>query len=56
MSEPLIGSRYELHVARKGAAESKTVHDYFAVHRGTSTALPSGASHPARTHWNQRNR
>ena len=34
MSQSLIGSRYELHVARKGNAESKAVHDYFAVHAG----------------------
>ena len=34
MSEPSIGSRYDLHVTRKGAAESKSVHDYFAVHPG----------------------
>jgi pyruvate formate lyase activating enzyme len=34
MSQPLTGSRYELHVARKGATESKVAHDYFAVHAG----------------------
>ncbi|MET0346297.1 MAG: pyruvate formate-lyase-activating protein [Casimicrobiaceae bacterium] len=34
MSEPRTGSRYELHVARKGTDESKAVHDYFAVHPG----------------------
>ena len=34
MGEPRTGSRYELHVARKGATESKAVHDYFAVHPG----------------------
>jgi pyruvate formate lyase activating enzyme len=34
MSEPRTGSRYELHIARKGTAESKAVHDYFAVHPG----------------------
>ena len=34
MSEPRTGSRYELHVARKGTTESKAVHDYFAVHPG----------------------
>ena len=34
MSEPRTGSRYELHVAKKGTAESKAAHDYFAVHPG----------------------
>ncbi len=34
MSQALTGSRYELYVARKGATESKAVHDYFAVHPG----------------------
>jgi pyruvate formate lyase activating enzyme len=34
MGETLIGSRYQLHVAPKGRAESETLHDYFAVHPG----------------------
>ena len=34
MSQPQVGSRYELHVARKGAAETKAAHDYFAIHPG----------------------
>jgi pyruvate formate lyase activating enzyme len=34
MAEPVVGSRYELHVARKGAAETKAAHDYYAVHPG----------------------
>jgi pyruvate formate lyase activating enzyme len=34
MSQTLTGSRYELHLARKGTAESKVVPDYFAVHPG----------------------
>jgi pyruvate formate lyase activating enzyme len=34
MSEPRTGSRYELHVAKKGTTESKAAHDYFAVHPG----------------------
>ena len=34
MTEPRTGSRYELHIARKGTTESKAVHDYFAVHPG----------------------
>jgi len=34
MSQPVIGSRYDLHVTRKGAAESKAARDYFAVHPG----------------------
>lgn len=34
MSEPSIGSRYDLHVTRKGAAESKALRDYYAEHPG----------------------
>ena len=34
MSEPVVGSRYELHVAKKGAIETKAARDYFAVHPG----------------------
>ena len=34
MSQSLVGSRYELHVARGGATESKTAHDYLAVYPG----------------------
>ena len=34
MAEPVVGSRYELHVAKKGADESKAAHDYFAIHAG----------------------
>ncbi len=34
MSHSLVGSRYELHVAAKGKAESEAAHDYFAVHAG----------------------
>jgi pyruvate formate lyase activating enzyme len=34
MSQPAVGSRYDLHITRKGAAESKSVHDYFAVYPG----------------------
>ena len=34
MSQSLIGSRYQLHVARAGATESKAAHDYYAVHPG----------------------
>jgi pyruvate formate lyase activating enzyme len=32
MSQSLVGSRYELHVAREGAAESRKRHDYLAVY------------------------
>ncbi|MGB8436773.1 MAG: pyruvate formate-lyase-activating protein [Burkholderiales bacterium] len=32
MPKTLVGSRYELHVAREGAAESKKLHDYLAVY------------------------
>ncbi len=34
MAEPRVGSRYELHLARKGASESKAARDYYAVHAG----------------------
>jgi pyruvate formate lyase activating enzyme len=34
MAEPAVGSRYELHVAKKGAAEAKAAQDYFAIHPG----------------------
>ena len=34
MAEPVVGSRYELHVARKGASETKAARDYFAIHPG----------------------
>jgi pyruvate formate lyase activating enzyme len=34
MAQTLVGSRYELHVAAKGKAESRTAHDYFAIHPG----------------------
>ena len=34
MTEPRTGSRYELHIAKKGTTESKAAHDYFAVHPG----------------------
>jgi pyruvate formate lyase activating enzyme len=34
MAEPVVGSRYELHIARKGAAETKAAHDYYAIHPG----------------------
>lgn len=42
MSEALTGSRYELYVARKGAAESKAAHDYFAVHPGDVEEVQDG--------------
>jgi len=32
MSKTLISSRFELHVAREGAAENKKLHDYLAVY------------------------
>jgi pyruvate formate lyase activating enzyme len=32
MNKSLVGSRFELHVAREGAAESKALHDYQAVY------------------------
>ncbi len=34
MNKSLVGSRFELHVAREGAEESRKVHDYLAVYPG----------------------
>jgi len=34
VSQSLTGSRYEVHIARKGAEESKKAKDYFAIHKG----------------------
>jgi pyruvate formate lyase activating enzyme len=42
MSQPVIGSRYDFHVTRKGAAESKAAHDYFAVHPGDIEEVQEG--------------
>lgn len=42
MSQTLIGSRYDLHVARKGAAESKQAHDYYAIHPGDVEEVTDG--------------
>lgn len=42
MSQALIGSRYELHVSRKGAAESKSARDYFAAHPGDAEEVQKG--------------
>jgi pyruvate formate lyase activating enzyme len=42
VSQPAIGSRYDLHVTRKGAAESKAARDYFAVHPGDIERVQDG--------------
>jgi len=42
MSQALIGSRYELHVARKGAIESKADHDYYAIRPGDIEEVQDG--------------
>jgi pyruvate formate lyase activating enzyme len=42
MTQPLIGSRYELKVTRNGAAKNKAAHDYFAVHPGDVEEGPEG--------------
>jgi pyruvate formate lyase activating enzyme len=34
MSQSLVGSRYEIHVAKKGAEENRKAHDYYAIHPG----------------------
>jgi pyruvate formate lyase activating enzyme len=43
MSQTLVGSRYDLHVARRGAAESKKSQDYFAIHPGDLEECKEGA-------------
>ncbi len=42
MSQDLTGSRYELHVARKGTEESKAAHDYFALYPGDIEEVQEG--------------
>jgi len=42
MSETLIGSRYELHVAHKGAVESKAALDYYAIRPGDIEEVQDG--------------
>jgi pyruvate formate lyase activating enzyme len=42
MGESLVGSRYQLYVARKGADESKAAHDYFAIHPGDVEEVAEG--------------
>jgi len=42
MGDTLIGSRYALHIARKGAAASKAADDYFAVHPGDVEEIEEG--------------
>jgi|SRR5438309_2986883 len=42
MSQSLTGSRYDLHVSRQGATESKVARDYFAVHPGDVEEVQEG--------------
>jgi pyruvate formate lyase activating enzyme len=42
MSQALIGSRYELHVARTGAVESKAALDYYAIRPGDIEEVQEG--------------
>ncbi len=42
MSQSLTGSRYELHVAKKGAAESIAARNYYAVHPGDVEEVQAG--------------
>jgi len=42
MSRNLVGSRYELKVARVGAEESKAARDYFAIHPGDVEETEAG--------------
>ena len=45
MAHSLVGSRYELHVASKGKAESDVAHDYFAVHPGDLEEISGEGEH-----------
>ena len=40
MSQPLVGSRYDLHVTREGVAETKAAHDYFAIYPADVADIP----------------
>ena len=55
MSQSLIGSRYQLHVAREGAAESKVAHDYYGDpsgrHRGGRRRQTTSSATCTRTRW-----
>jgi pyruvate formate lyase activating enzyme len=42
MSQSLTGSRYDLHVSRQGAVESKVSRDYFAAHPGDVEEVQAG--------------
>lgn len=42
MSQSLTGSRYELHLSRKGVAENKSAQDYAAVHPGDLKEVEEG--------------
>jgi pyruvate formate lyase activating enzyme len=43
MSQPQVGSRYDLHVTRQGVAESKAAHDYFSIYPADMEELERGA-------------
>jgi pyruvate formate lyase activating enzyme len=43
MPQSLVGSRYQLHVARVGADESKSVGDYYAIHAGDTEEVADGS-------------
>lgn len=40
MAQTLIGSRYDLHVTREGAAESRRAHDYYAIRATDLEEIP----------------
>jgi len=42
MGQTLVGSRYELHVTRQGAEESKAARDYYAIHPGDTEEASDG--------------
>jgi pyruvate formate lyase activating enzyme len=42
MTQSLVGSRYELHIARGGADESKAAGDYYAIHPGDTEEVADG--------------
>ena len=43
MTHSLVGSRYQLHVARAGAHESRVAGDYYAIHPGDTEEVADGA-------------
>src|SRR5215831_8713163 len=40
MAQSLVGSRYDLHIAREGAAQGKLAHDYLAIRPADLEEIP----------------